>query len=110
LPTTLWPLEAEGSPADASERRWIEVNGAAAYVEQHGSDMPVVLIHGGLLSSAMWGRASRAEGRPARDHARQSWSRALERSADLIFFLQIADGVAVLIGELRLERPAGGRR
>jgi pimeloyl-ACP methyl ester carboxylesterase len=40
-------------------------------------------------------------------------SRGHGRSDDpggLMSFLQIADGVAVLIGELRLERPAGGRR
>jgi pimeloyl-ACP methyl ester carboxylesterase len=39
---------------DAHEGRSIEVNGAAVYVEQHGSGTPVVLIHGGLISSAMW--------------------------------------------------------
>jgi len=30
--------------------------------------------------------------------------------AGLMSLLQIADGVAVLIGELRSERPGGGRR
>ena len=39
---------------DAHEGRSIAVNGAAVYVEQHGSGTPVVLIHGGLVSNAMW--------------------------------------------------------
>jgi pimeloyl-ACP methyl ester carboxylesterase len=38
----------------AHEGRSIEVNGAAVYVKQHGSATPVVLIHGGLMSHAMW--------------------------------------------------------
>jgi pimeloyl-ACP methyl ester carboxylesterase len=32
----------------------VEVNGAAFYYEEHGSGDPLVLIHGGLGSSAMW--------------------------------------------------------
>jgi pimeloyl-ACP methyl ester carboxylesterase len=29
-------------------------NGATLYYEEHGADEPVVLIHGGPASSAMW--------------------------------------------------------
>ena len=36
------------------EGRSIEVNEATVYVEEHGSGTPVVLIHGGLISNAMW--------------------------------------------------------
>jgi hypothetical protein len=39
---------------DADQGRSTELNRAAVYVEQHGSGTPVVLIHGGLTSSAMW--------------------------------------------------------
>src|ERR671935_269536 len=32
----------------------IEMNGATLYYEERGTGTPVVLIHGGLVSSAMW--------------------------------------------------------
>jgi len=94
---------------DAHEGRSIEVNGAAVYVEQHGSGTPVVLIHGGLTSSAMWEPLLPA----LRDGLRVITpdSRGHGRSTDpagLMSFPQIADDVAVLIGELCLDRPVVG--
>jgi pimeloyl-ACP methyl ester carboxylesterase len=93
----------------AREGRSIEVNGAAVYVEQHGSGTPVVLIHGGLLSNAMWEPVLPAL--TDRVRAITPDSRGHGRSTDpagLMSFPQIADDVAVLIGELRLDRPVVG--
>jgi pimeloyl-ACP methyl ester carboxylesterase len=37
--------------------RQIEANGVSLYVEEHGAGDPLVLVHGGLVSSAMWAGA-----------------------------------------------------
>jgi pimeloyl-ACP methyl ester carboxylesterase len=94
---------------DAAEGRSIEVNGAAVYVEQHGSGLPVVLIHGGLMSSAMWepllpalSDGLRVITPDSRGHGRST------DPAGLMSFPEIADDVAVLIDELGLDRPVVG--
>lgn len=94
---------------DAHEGRSIEVNGASVYVEQHGSGTPVVLIHGGLIASAMWepllpvlSDGLRVITPDSRGHGRST------DPAGLMSFPQIADDVAVLIGELGLDRPVVG--
>src|SRR5215216_1610063 len=76
-----------GPSVDAHEGRSIEVNGAAVYVEQYGSGTPVVLIHGGLVSNAMW-------------------EPLLPALTDRV--RAITPDIAVLIGELRLDRPVVG--
>jgi pimeloyl-ACP methyl ester carboxylesterase len=94
---------------DAHQGRSIEVNGAAVYVEQHGSGTAVVLIHGGLMSNAMWEPllpalkdGMRAITPDSRGHGRST------DPAGLMSFPQIADDVAALIGELGLDRPVVG--
>jgi pimeloyl-ACP methyl ester carboxylesterase len=94
---------------EQSEDRSIEVNGAAIHVGQHGSGIPVVLIHGGLLSSAMWEpllptltNDLRVITPDSRGHGRST------DPAGLMSFPQIADDVAVLISELGLDRPVVG--
>jgi pimeloyl-ACP methyl ester carboxylesterase len=94
---------------DAADGRSIEVNGAVLYVEQQGSGTPVVLIHGGLISSAMWepllpalADGLRVITPDSRGHGRST------DPAGLMSFPQIADDVAVLIGELGLDRPVVG--
>jgi len=39
---------------DTSVGRNIDVDGVRLYVEQHGAGDPLVLVHGGTVSSAMW--------------------------------------------------------
>jgi pimeloyl-ACP methyl ester carboxylesterase len=94
---------------DANEGRSIEVNRATVYVEQHGTGTPVVLIHGGLVSSAMWEPllpalrdGLRVITPDSRGHGRST------NPAGHMSFPQIADDVAVLIGELCLDRPVVG--
>ncbi len=100
--------EAEqGEPGGAG--RSIEVNGAALYCEERGSGTPVVLIHAGLVSSAMWGPLL-AELRDdfrvitpdSRGHGRST------NPAGALSYPQIADDVAALIGQLGLVRPVVG--
>jgi pimeloyl-ACP methyl ester carboxylesterase len=46
-------MTASADPSSAFGRV-VEVNGAELYYEEHGSGHPLVLVHGGLGSSAMW--------------------------------------------------------
>jgi pimeloyl-ACP methyl ester carboxylesterase len=100
--------EAEqGAPESGG--RSIEVNGAALYCEQRGAGTPVVLIHAGLVSSAMWepllpelGEGFRVITPDSRGHGRST------NPGGALSYPQIADDVAALIGELGLDRPVVG--
>lgn len=94
---------------EAHEGRAFQVNGAALHVRQLGSGTPVVLVHGGLITSAMWDPLLPA----LRDGLRLVLpdSRGHGRSTDpdgSMSFPRMADDVAALIGELGLERPVVG--
>jgi pimeloyl-ACP methyl ester carboxylesterase len=87
----------------------IDVNGAALYYEQHGAGAPLLLIHGGLSSSAQWGAVVpelaggfRVIAPDSRGHG-NSTNPAGELSYPLI-----ADDIAALIAMLRLRRPVVG--
>lgn len=41
-------------PDEGTSGRSIDVNGTVLYYEEHGHGRPLVLVHGGLGSSAMW--------------------------------------------------------
>jgi pimeloyl-ACP methyl ester carboxylesterase len=85
------------------------VNGATLYHEEHGTGEPLVLIHGGPASSAMWEPLlptlvdgfrvitpdSRGHGRSTNPDGRLSYA-------------QLADDVAALITALGLEKPVVG--
>lgn len=87
----------------------IEVNGASLYYEQRGAGRPVVLVHGGLASSAMWEPLlpdlvghCRVITPDSRGHGRST------NPGGTLSYAQIADDVAMLVAALGLERPVVG--
>jgi pimeloyl-ACP methyl ester carboxylesterase len=87
----------------------VEVNGVALYCEEYGTGEPLVLIHGGLGSSAMW--------QPLVVHLFDDFrvitldSRAHGRStnpAGQLSYPLLADDIAALIEAIELERPVVG--
>jgi pimeloyl-ACP methyl ester carboxylesterase len=89
--------------------RRTEVNGATLYYEEHGAGTPVVLIHGGLTSSAMWEPvlpdlvdSFRVITPDTRGHGRST------NPSGKLSYAQIADDVAALIAALGLVRPIVG--
>ncbi len=89
--------------------RSIEVNGAALYYEQEGDGAPLLLIHGGLASSAEWDSVvpELADGfrviRPdSRGHGRST------NPAGDLSYARIANDIAALIAALGLRRPVVG--
>jgi pimeloyl-ACP methyl ester carboxylesterase len=87
----------------------IELNGAALYYEERGHGAPLVLVHGGLASSAQWAPVAsqladefRVITPDSRGHGRSTNpSRELSYSG-------IADDLAALIAALGLRRPVVG--
>jgi pimeloyl-ACP methyl ester carboxylesterase len=89
--------------------RAIEVNGASLYYEEYGQGAPLLLIHGGLVATPMWGALlphltdhfrviafdSRGHGRSTNPHGALSYP-------------LLADDAAALIAELGLEQPLVG--
>lgn len=89
--------------------RSVEVNGAALYYADHGDGPPLILIHGGLSSSAQWEPVvpELADGlrviRPdSRGHGRST------NPAGELSYALIADDIAGLIAALGLRRPVVG--
>jgi pimeloyl-ACP methyl ester carboxylesterase len=89
--------------------RWLEVNGARLYCDDRGGGPPVVLIHAGLVSRAMWEPLLpalvddfRVITPDSRGHGRST-----NPSGELSYG-QIADDVAALIAALELDRPVVG--
>lgn len=85
------------------------MNGATLYYEERGTGTSVVLIHAGLVSSAVWepllpelGDGFRVITSDSRGHGRSTNPTAT------LSYRQIADDVAALIGELGLVRPVVG--
>jgi pimeloyl-ACP methyl ester carboxylesterase len=86
-----------------------DANGATLYHEQHGAGEPLVLIHGGLATSAMWepllpGLVDRFRviTPDSRGHGRST------NPAGTLSYTQLAGDVAALIAALGLERPVVG--
>jgi pimeloyl-ACP methyl ester carboxylesterase len=101
-PMTATDLTTE-SPAAG---QYAEVNGINLYYETHGSGRPLILLHGGLMSSEMFGPVLPAL---AADH--QVIAVDLQghgRTADIdrpIDVQLMADDIAALIDHLGLEKP-----
>lgn len=85
---------------------YAEVNGINLYYETHGKGQPLILLHGGLYSSEMWGPALPLL---AADH--QVIAVDLQghgRTADIdrpIDVRLMADDIAALINHLKLDKP-----
>lgn len=96
----------ERTPADTGTGEYIDVNGINLYVETHGTGRPLVLLHGGLMSSE-----SLAPIIPALTAQHQVITVDLQghgRTADIDRPLDvrlIADDIAALIDHLGLDHP-----
>ena len=89
--------------------RSIDVNGTKLSYEEHGKGIPLMLIHGGLGSSAVWKPlipelpdGFRVITPDSRGHGRST------NPAGQLSYARIADDVAALIAALGLIRPVVG--
>jgi pimeloyl-ACP methyl ester carboxylesterase len=101
-------MTATTSSSSASDRS-IDVNGVELYYEEQGEGAPLILIHGGLVSSAMWQAvlphlvdAFRVIMPDSRGHGRST------NPVGELSYRLIADDVAALIAALGLARPVVG--
>src|SRR3954470_17886772 len=89
--------------------RWIEVNGARRYREDRGAGPPIVLIHAGLISGAIWEPLLPAlidDFRVIMPDSR--WHGRSTNPSGEMSYGQIADDVAALITAFELDRPVVG--
>src|SRR5215813_2855383 len=104
--------DSVGWEAQMSENgpgRFVEVNQAALYYEEHGDGPPLILIHGGLSTSSFWEpvAAELAAGfrvitPDSRGHGRSA------NPAGELSYARIAGDIAALIAALDLHRPVVG--
>jgi pimeloyl-ACP methyl ester carboxylesterase len=101
-------MTAATSSSSASGRS-IDVNEVALYYEEQGEGDPLILIHSGLVSSAMWHAVLphlvdgfRVITPDSRGHGRST------NPAGELSYPLIADDVAALIAALELARPVVG--
>jgi pimeloyl-ACP methyl ester carboxylesterase len=89
--------------------RSVHVNGAYLHYQERGDGAPLILIHGGLASGAMWEPVVPALADDFRVITPDSrgHGRSTNPSEELSYSL-IADDVATLIESLGLERPVVG--
>lgn len=87
----------------------VEANGAALHYEQRGDGVPLILIHGGLASGAMWEPvvpeledSFRVITPDSRGHGDST------NPSDTLSYSLIADDIAALIDVLGLDRPVVG--
>jgi pimeloyl-ACP methyl ester carboxylesterase len=87
----------------------VEANGASLYYEERGDGAPLVLIHGGLASGAMWepvvpelSESFRVITPDSRGHGRST------NPSGQLSYGTISDDIAALIEALDLERPVVG--
>ena len=86
--------------------RSLEVDGVVLYYEERGGGAPLILVHGGLSSSAEWepvvpelATGFRVITPDSRGHGRSG------NPAGELSYARIADDIAELIAALGLERP-----
>jgi len=95
--------------ANGPQGQFIDINGARIFYEEHGAGDPLVLLHGGLMSSASWAgvvpllsERYRVITPDSRGHGRSS------NPAGRLSYEQLADDAAELIAALGVQRPAVG--
>ena len=86
-----------------------DANGATLYYEEHGAGEPLVLIHGGLASGAMWEPLlpDLVDGFRVITPDSRGYGRSTNPCGTLSY-AQLADDVAALINALELDRPVVG--
>ena len=87
----------------------VELNGAALYYEDRGRGAPLVLVHGGLASSAEWEPVARelADGFRVITPDSRGHGRSTNPSGELSYG-GIAEDLAALVAALGLHRPVVG--
>lgn len=104
-PSGFGPKQQASSPAVATKAGYAPVNGLRMYYEMHGSGAPLILLHGGLGSTAMF-----SEIMPALSTGRQVIAVDLQahgRTGDIdrpISFDYMADDIAALLKYLQIEK------
>src|SRR3981189_3629904 len=96
--TTDWTTDTKGTG------KYAKVNGLNLYYETHGAGRPLILLHGGLMSSEMFGPVLPLLSKPHRVIAPDLQGHG--RTADIDRPLDVrlmADDIAALIRHLRLE-------
>ena len=51
---------AQTQPVPTEQGQTVQVNGLKMYYEESGSGEPLILLHGGTVTSRMWGRTFRS--------------------------------------------------
>lgn len=87
----------------------VEVNGVSLYVQERGEGVPIVLVHGGTVSSVTWKKsvALLAEHHHVVVFDSRGHGGSTNPSRELTYEL-IADDTVALIDALRLDRPIVG--
>jgi pimeloyl-ACP methyl ester carboxylesterase len=99
-------MTIDETPETKAIGEYAEVNGINLYYETHGAGRPMILLHGGLMSSEMFGPVL-----PALAERHQVIAVDLQghgRTADIerpIDIRLMADDIGALIDHLGLERP-----
>jgi pimeloyl-ACP methyl ester carboxylesterase len=107
VPATDWRAGAAGAG------QYVKVNGINLYFETHGAGRPLILLHGGLGSSEMYGPILPTLGEHhqviAVDLQGHGRTADIDRPIDIRL---MADDIAALIDHLGLDQPdlAGRRR
>jgi len=98
--------EAEGGSETKGVGSYADVNGIKLYYETQGTGRPLILLHGGLGATSMFGPnlPALAEGRQVIAVDLQGHGRTADVDRPLSTEL-MADDIAALIKHLKLERP-----
>ena len=93
-------------PALSRQAQYAQVNGLKMYYEESGSGQPLILLHGGTVTSKMWeahipifARYFRVIAPDSRGHGRTN------NPAGELSYRSMADDVVALIHTLDLDRP-----